>query len=305
MKGQFMSNHKKIVITGASGFLGSHLLKRLKNNESYMVYALSSKHNDLKEKIGGDNVEYIHKDALNGEIIRDSIVVNCAYPRNSTGTAIADGLKYIQKVFEAAVEGDAAAIINISSQSVYSQQRTEAATEETPVCLESPYAVGKYAVELMLGSICKKSKTSYTSLRMASLIGPGFDQRIVNRLAMKLMKQETITVVRQNKKMGFLDVEDAVNAIMAISKTPLSSWKSIYNIGNGIGYTTEEIYNAVASELSNRIEISNPLFEMGADETSTAVSFEKLKKDTGFVPTIDLNESVKRIVDQICGLQVG
>ena len=95
---------------------------------------------------------------------------------------IADGLKYIQSVFEKSVEGNAAVIVNISSQSVYSQKRTEAATEETPVCLESPYAVGKYAVELMLESICRGSKTRYTNLRMASLIGPGFDQRIVNRL---------------------------------------------------------------------------------------------------------------------------
>ena len=58
-------------------------------------------------------------------MMKDSIVISCAYPRNSTGTAIADGLRYIQIVFKTAMENGAAAINNISSQSVYSQQRTE------------------------------------------------------------------------------------------------------------------------------------------------------------------------------------
>lgn len=294
-----MNSLKKIVITGASGFLGNRLVERLKNDGKYKVYALSSKPELLREKIGGENVVYCHKDELNAENMENAIIVNCAYPRNSTGITIADGLKYIQKVVEAAVENRAIGIINISSQSVYSQQRTAIATEETPVSLESPYAVGKYAVELMVESICKGSGTVYTNLRLASLIGPGFNQRIVNRFAMNLIAQEPITIVRQPKKMGFLDVEDAVSAVLAVTKKEASSWQTVYNVGNGKGYTIEEIYIAVESALKTRIADVSPIFENGFDVSTTAVSFEQLHKDTGFVPTIDLNESVKRIVSQM------
>ncbi len=287
--------NRKVVITGASGFLGSHLVERLKG-ERYEIYALSSKSEELKKKLGGENIIYVHKDMLEAEMMKDSIVINCAYPRNSTGTTMADGLKYIQKVFEAAVEGHAGVIINISSQSVYSQQRTEAATEETPVCLESPYAVGKYAVELMLESICKGTGTKYTSLRMASLIGPGFEQRIVNRFARRMLNQESITIIKQEKRMGFLDVEDAVSAIIAVSYADSCSWQSVYNVGNGRGYTVEEIYNSVASELRDRVELAPVVFEAGSDTSSTAVSYERLSRDAGFVPTLDLRESVERII---------
>ncbi len=294
-----MSNRKKILITGASGFLGSHIVARLKNDECYEVYALSSKPDELRGRLGGENVKYFYKDALNFETMEGTVVVNCAYPRNSTGKAIADGLKYIQTVFETAIKFKADAIINISSQSVYSQYRTEAATEETPVCLESPYAVGKYAVELMLESICKGSETAYTNLRMASLIGPGFDQRIVNRLAKQILNQEPITIVRQEKRMGFLDVEDAVNAIIAVSYAVYPSWQPVYNVGNGRGYTVEEIYNSVASELRGRVELAPVIFENGSDTSSTAVSYERLNRDTGFVPIIDLRKSVKKIIARI------
>ena len=293
-----MNSYKKIVITGASGFLGSHLVERLKGKRC-LVYALSSKPEQLKEKIGGENIEYIQKDVLDKQILKDSIVISCAYPRNSTGTEVADGLRYIKRVFESAVQNKAAAIINISSQSVYSQQRLEVATEETPLCLESIYAVGKYAVELMLEGICRESKTNYTSLRMASLIGPRFDQRIVNRFVKKMMNGEVITVVQQPKRMGFLDVEDAVNAIIAVSNTSVSSWQSVYNVGNGIAYTVEEIYEAVAAEMKIRTTVSSPILESGNEISSTAVSYEQLKIDTGFIPSIDLNESIKRIIAQM------
>ena len=296
-----MSNSRRIVITGASGFLGSHLVERLKDDAQLQVFALSSRPDELKSKIGGSSIVYRHKDSVfqDGSALSEATVINCAYPRNSTGIMIADGLKYIQGVFEAAVENKATAIINISSQSVYSQQRTETATEETPVCLESPYAVGKYAVELMLESICKGSETVYTSLRMASLIGPGFEQRIVNRLALKILHQEPVTVVRQEKRMGFLDVEDAVNAILAVANNPVDTRKSVYNVGNGQGYTVEEIYKAVVEALNGRTDICDPHIEIGTEISSTAVSFERLNNDTGFVPALNLNESIKRIIAHI------
>lgn len=291
-----MNSHKKIVITGAAGFLGSHLVERWRDDEQYSVYALTSKPDELREKLGGENVTYLYKDVLNAEMMMDAFVVNCAYPRNSMGTAIADGLKYIQTMFEAAIKFKAAAIINISSQSVYSQQRKEAATEETPVCLESPYAVGKYAVELMLESICRGRKIAYTNLRMASLIGPGFDQRLVNKLVKKLLNHESITIVRQNRKMGFLDVEDAVTAVTSIIDYSKKSWKTIYNIGNGQGYTVEEIYDAVTSILGYEPNTNDVIIKLGTDDSSTVVLFEKLNADTGFIPSLDLRESIKKIV---------
>lgn len=293
----------KILITGASGFLGSNLLSMLKDRECYTVYALSSRAEELQERINGRNLTFLNKDAVfsnqASEIMKDAIVINCAYPRNSTGTAIADGLRYLQKVFESAVHNGATAIVNISSQSVYSQLRIETATEETPICLESPYAVGKYAVELLLESICGGSETCYTNLRMASLIGPGFNQRIVNRFVAKLLNREPITIVRQEKQMGFLDVEDAARAILSIVSIPVETWKTVYNVGNGEGYTVEEIYRAAVSVLKDRVDIGDVEIVLGSDMSSSVVSYERLKEDTGFNPEISLEVSIRKIVSQM------
>lgn len=296
----------KVVVTGASGFLGSHLVNRLKIDERFIVYALSFKGNELQKNNTEERVVYRHKDVFltDDAILRDAIIVNCAFPRNSTGIGMADGLRYIQQLFDKAVESGAEAIMNISSQSVYSAQRTEAATEETPVCLESPYAVGKYATELMLESACQGSKTKFTNLRMASLIGPGFDQRIVNRFALKIIQNEVITVARQKKEMGFLDVEDAVSAVLALITTPGDRWRSVYNAGNGQAYTIEEIFNKVSSVVEEKTGITvSPVFEDKEDQSSSRLAYDCLHLDTGFEPQMMLHDSVERIVEQAVGQQ--
>ena len=287
-----MNSYKKIVITGASGFLGRHLVERLKEDSQYEVYALSSKPDELEHSLGGENVVYVYKNDLRAEMLKDSIVINCAYPRNSTGTVIADGLRYIQKVFEAAVESEAKAIINISSQSVYSQQRTEAATEETPACLESPYAVGKYAVELMLESICKGSKTRYTSLRMASLIGPGFDQRIVNRFVKQALETGKLTVKKNQQRFGFFDVEDAVSGILAMLETDVDIWKPVYNLGCVGAYTLIEIAETVKDVMDKSVEME---VIYGDEVGNSELNVDLFNRDFGTLKACNLTSSVIRI----------
>lgn len=302
-----MGSKKSIVVTGASGFLGSHLISRLKDDASYEVYALSSNPDLLKDRVGGENIHYLHKNDLfrdgANSFIENSVIVNCAYPRNSTGTVIADGIKYIQRVFEADVLNNARSIINISSQSVYSQQRTEPANEQTPVCLESPYAVGKYAVELMLESICKGHNTAYTNIRMASLIGQGFDQRIVNRFVKQGLETGSINVKNNNQRFGFFDVEDAVSGIAVMFDSDEKQWKHVYNLGSRGAYSlvdiAETVNKVICSESGKKIQINlTDGDESGSSELDSSLHAD----DFGFAPKISLEMSISRILN---GLLIG
>ena len=292
---------KTIVVTGASGFLGSHFLSMLKDDERYSLAALSSRSAELKSKIGGNNIAYCDKDAIYApdaeRFFPNAIVVNCAFPRNATGTGMADGLKYIQQVFEAASKYGAKAIINISSQSVYSQQRAEAAKEDSPICLESPYAVGKYATELMLESICRGTKTKYTNLRMASLIGPGFDQRIVNRFVRQALETGKLTVKRNQQRFGFFDIEDAAGGLAAMLDADVAVWKPVYNLGREGAFTLVEIAElirqsfkeACGAELS--IEVEN-----GDEKSNTDLNADAFRRDFSFQQSFSLQDSIMKIL---------
>jgi len=292
---------KKVVVTGSSGFLGRHLVDRLKNEDGWIVFALSSKGEELQKRNTLSNLRYCRKDLspeAAREVFRGAVVVNCAFPRNSTGAEMADGLRYVRDLFESAVRSGVSALINISSQSVYSAKREAPATEEEPLSLDSPYAVGKYAAELMLESVCRESGVRCTNVRLASLIGPGFDQRIVNRLIQRALGGEPLSVNRSGQRFGFLDVEDAVSALVSLLKTDPALWRPVYNVGSGSGCSVEEIARGIAGELEKRgLPVPEMTFENGAGSGTTAVDCRLLSRDTGFEPKIDLSGSISRIID--------
>lgn len=297
-----MSDIKKVIITGASGFLGSNLVEEMKKKEEYFVYALSSHVEETGELSIKQNTQYHYKDVIfsheGEEILKNAIIINCAFPRNSTGTGMADGLRYLQRLFVRSKECGVKSFINISSQSVYSQTREEIATEEIQVCPESPYAVGKYAAELMLESVFKGTGIVYTNLRMASLIGPGFDQRIVNRLVRQALAGETICFIESEQQLGFLDVKDAVSAISALLGTDVSKWRPIYNIGNRQGYSVTKIVNFI-QRVFRESGLPVTALVSGKKECTgtTAVSYQLFNKDTGFEPQIELLDSIRMIME--------
>lgn len=229
----------KVLITGGSGFLGRSLLAYGNGGCQYIV-ATSRK----------DTLQSLFRDRNDVHVIDNSelwsqdwqkidVLLNCAFPRNTNGIQMAAGLRFLEKLFCSAVDGGVGAIINISSQSVYSPVRASAATEDSELDLQSNYAVGKYAVELMLDGICRK--IPHTNLRMASLIGAGFDQRITNKLVDRVLNGQNIQIVKGDQLFGFMDVRDAVSGIERILKSNPEHWRNVYNFGIRGGYTLDEI----------------------------------------------------------------
>lgn len=301
MRTSKISFNRKIVITGAGGFLGSNLVYGLVRN-NYRVFGLSSNKQLLSVPTISNNIRYYHKDFIFSDeaklLLKDAILINCAFPRESSGTLVAEGLSYIQRLFVQAKKYGVEAVINISSQSVYSQLRETIADEDTELNLEGSYAVGKYATELMLRSSLEGTKIPFTNLRLASLIGPGFNKRIVNKFVKQALKEQKVYVARNNRRFGFMDIDDAVSAIISLVQTKTSSWKSIYNVGSGVQYSLEEIAEAVKRVFKQRnLFTINIIHDEGNGNGKTGVSYMRLYQDTGFRPSVSLEKSIDKILE--------
>lgn len=293
----------KVVITGASGFLGRNLLNELSNDGSFLVYALSSNSEALKKNYTARNIISCDKNDIftekAGDLLKDAVVLNCAFPRNVSGEGMAEGLSYIQGVFTAACDCSAKAIVNISSQSVYSEKRESAATEETPVSLETMYAIGKYSSELLLQSICREKPVHYTNIRMASLIGPGFDQRIVNRFVKQALETWKLRVNDNNQRFGFFDVRDAVTGLTAILKSNPEEWQKVYNLGNEHTYSLLEMAEAVSNVLKKNENLDVEI-EVEADDkfSNSALDAGRFYSAFNFRPCVTLKESIEKILER-------
>lgn len=250
----------KILVSGAGGFLGTEIISQLLNTNEAEVIALTSqpdKFRSLAEQTNRLDV-YEKNDIFKGMVSFENIdlLINCAFPRNDD-SAFANGMKYISDLLKLSVQNGVKKVINISSQSVYSKSREMAANESSELCLQSKYAVGKYATELLTNCIC--CNIPHTNIRLGSLIGAGFDQRLVNKFVEKVLRHEDIRIVGGKQKFGFLDVRDAAAAIILIGSK--EDWQETYNLGTEYDYTLFEIAQCVI----------NTLGEMGYEKTIVEV----------------------------------
>ena len=294
---------KRLVLTGAGGFLGRNLLPLLLE-EGVIVSAITSRtHFELCQlagvDVGDECVRVVAQADRTGisEALADSdFLINAGFPRNSDGRQLAQGMEFIDWLFQEASRRGTRAVVNISSQSVYDQHRTEPATEETPPCPESPYAVAKYATELMLNCYC--ACLSHVNIRLASLIGPGFDQRVVNKMVKNALAEKRILASDQTGIFGYLDIMDAALAIVRLLEIGPVEWPDVVNVGSGEGYTTTDIAKLIRSELTGRgysVDIVSQ--ETNNSKINTTVNANLLRELTGWSPTKSLSKTIKRIVD--------
>lgn len=300
-------NLKKIAITGASGFLGRNLVPLLLDIADEVI-AITSKNRDeliricdIKSNFAGLKVvNCANYEEIKQEIQDADRLVNCAFPRGKDGEAYAQGLRFIAEIFKIANEFGVEAVINISSQSVYSQYRTEPATEETPVCLETKYAVAKYATELLAEAYCQNCY--YTNIRLASLIGPEFDQRVVNKMIQRVMAGEELEIQENYSQYGYLDIRDAVKAIAALCYTPFTpESNSIYNIGPSKAYSLTEIAECVLGCIKQHKHNKDNyptarIIKKDQLSTNSSISSVRFIELTGWSQEFDLKDTVNLII---------
>ncbi len=296
----------RVLVTGASGFLGRFLLDELLKKSEHTIIALTSQTEKLEMMFPSYDDRLVIASSEKFATLdynEIDVLVNCAFPRNEDGSKMAEGLRFIAELLKTAADGGVGAVINISSQSVYSQQRTEPATEETPLNLASNYAVGKYASELLTNKIC--ADIPHTNLRMASLIGAGFDQRVPNKLINMVLAGEELKILTGTQYYGFLDVRDAASAINGVIKSDPTVWSEVYNLGANEAYTLENIAQQVVSiynqkfsaDVTYKTELSDKQFNSDLNSSKFCNVFH-------WIPLYSLQNTLEWIFIQKCPVSI-
>lgn len=289
---------KRIIVCGASGFLGHNLVNEAKNR-GIPVLAITTKPETIQyEGVYCTNTQGFL--AGNVELSNADVFINCVFPTNADGIKMADGLKTTYEVIIAAKESGVGAFVNISSQSVYPSKREEAANENTHLSLETPYAVGKYSTEVFTNTVFER--LPHTNIRLASLIGVGYDQRIINRMILQGLKGEVLKVIGGMQRYGFLDVRDAASGLIALSQSNVDSWKQEYNLGRAECYTLIDVVNVIVDELRNCGLTAEYEVSEGTDTRNSALDPYLFCTDINWEPKISLEQTVKDIiVSKLCG----
>ena len=298
----------RFVVTGAGGFLGSNLVRILLTESPHEVLAVSSKTPDqLSDLIAlqaddpsrwPERLRTVkHGGEMDAETLdsRD-VVVSAAFPWNRGGESMARGLEFLMDLYRSAARAQVRTFVNISSQSVYSQARTVAATEKSIVDCSTPYATAKYAIELAGEALLPRGVL--INARMSSLIGVGYDIRVVNRLVDQIVRGEVLRIKGGDQAFDFMDVRDAARALIAVGERGAQPGGQVLNVGAGNELRLKNMVEVIVRVARRDFGIAAKVEWLpgGDDNRTLGLDASLLERLYGFHTAVTFEDSVRTIM---------
>lgn len=265
---KFYLDNKTILVTGAAGFIGSNLVKRIYKETSNVTvigidnmnayYDVALKDFRLKELEQYSTFTFVRGNIADKELINElfekykpSIVVNLAaqagvrYSITNPDAYIESNLVGFFNILEACRNYPVEHLVYASSSSVYgSNKKVPYSTDDKVDNPVSLYAATKKSNELMAHAYSKLYNIPSTGLRFFTVYGPaGRPDMAYFGFTNKLVKGETIKIFNYgNCKRDFTYVDDIVEGVVRVMKKapdkkngedglPIPPY-AIYNIGN-------------------------------------------------------------------------
>ncbi len=247
-----MSERKRVLITGGSGFVGANLARELIRQghtvellvrEGYADWRVR----DIANKVTVTTGSLSDLAGLRQLMLRAKpewifhLAVYGAYPaQNDWNTMVETNIVGTSNLLQAARETDFEAFINSGSSSEYGY-KTAAPSEDDLVEPNSDYAVSKVAATLKCALIGRSENLPVCTLRLYSVYGPYEEPtRLMPALVVNGLKGTLPPLVDPSIARDFIYVDDVVEAYLAAARNATRFPGHVFNVGSGIQTTLGE-----------------------------------------------------------------
>lgn len=305
------------LITGAAGFIGSHLAEYLvKYNAGKIILVdnlSTGNKTNIEPFLKSGNVTFHEKDVNDTEFMAritegvDFVLHQAALgsvPRSikdplSTHAANATGFI---SVLEACRRSKVRKLIYASSSSVYGDSEELPKVEGRTGRVKSPYAITKVSNELYAGLYARMHGMSVVGLRYFNIFGPRQNPSGPYAAAIPLFMLEALKggnpVVYGDGEQSrdFTFVENAVQANIRALYAGENISGSVFNIACGERYTLNQVLDLLGKLSGKKLEARYEK-ERAGDIRDSHASIELATKKLGYKPEIKLEEGLKLTLD--------
>jgi UDP-glucose 4-epimerase len=271
----------KILITGSSGFIGKHLVKRL--SDFQIIEYQHSKKNASYNKRKNESIDIvIHLSA------------KTPYGNKKSKSFLKENFISVLDILDFCVENKVKKIIYCSSY-VYGIPKSSKITEQHVINPHNEYSQSKFWGEQLCEYYHKIYGLDVVILRPFNIYGK--DQKegyLISNIVNSLKNHKKIKVINSESKRDFLYVEDFVELILKLIKIQFKF--EIFNVGFGKSYSFKEIIKKCEKISNKKINVSYK------KDTSSYIpniicDNSKIMKKTSWKPTVNIDEGLQKIID--------
>jgi nucleoside-diphosphate-sugar epimerase len=300
------------LVTGAAGFVGSHLCEALLDDGDQVVavdcfsgyYSRARKEQNLAALHGRPGFSFVEADLTSVAIAPLLRTVDTVYHiagqpgvRSSWGPPFADYLRHnvlaTQRLLDACRGHPLRKLVFSSSSSVYGNAEAAPTPESVPPEPISPYGVTKLAAEHLCGAYRRSFRIPVAVLRLFTVYGPRQRPDMAfSRLVRAALSGEPFELYgdgRQTRDVTY--VGDAVRALRDAARSP---WCGVANIGGGARTSLRDTIEIV-EELCGDLRILSRAPAAG-DARDTAADISVAEAAFGYRPRTPLREGLAAMV---------
>lgn len=300
----------KSLVTGAAGFIGSHLCERLLS-EGHEVVGIDNFLTGKSENIV-KGVNFVEGDINDFELMKrltrgadfvfhqaalGSVPRSFNFPQDTNRSNVSGFLS----VLEASLDAGVRSFVYASSSSVYGDSKISPKKEGEEGNLLSPYAISKRADELYASVLGERVETSIVGLRYFNVFGPRQDPKgpyaAVIPKWIDAIRQGEGCVINGDGQISrdFCFISNVVDANLLAAKVRLDK-PEVLNIACGESTTLFDLFDMIASALGKsgmKPELGPP---REGDIQFSLADISKARSLIGYNPSVNVREGIERTV---------
>ncbi len=312
---------KKILVTGSSGFIGSHLAEALVR-KNYKVRALV--HYNSFRNIG--NLNFVNKSILKEiEIIFGNIedfnfmkkiskgtdvimhlaaLIGIPYSYEAVSSYINTNIRGTQNILQAALENDVGQVIHTSTSEVYGSAEYIPIDERHPLKGQSPYSATKIAADKLAESYWCSFGLPVSIIRPFNTYGPRQSARaIIPTIIMQTIHNGPRVFIGSDFPIrDFTYIDDTVRAFFSMIGNKKSIGQAI-NVGFGKGISIKELSGIICNVLRDRkikiTSVKERIRPQKSEVERLVCNNRKAKEILDWQPRVNLEAGLKKVIQFI------